>query len=95
MPAGDPVAPPIEVEVPYYVKDIILSVMFIPQLRLNGAELVKQNAVALKIEACKNDVVELEEDEFARVKRAFDTFEGWNRMDLQLVERIRDCKQED
>ncbi len=95
VPAGDPCAPFIGAEYPYFVKDAILTYMFIPALRLTGANLVKQNAVALKIEACKEDFIELEEDEFARVKVAFDTFEGFGRPDLQLVERIRDTKQED
>ncbi len=95
VPAGDPYAPMIDVEYPYYVKDAILTYMFVPALRLTGLELAKQNVVALKIEACDEDFIELEEDEFARVKSAFDLFEGFGRPDLELVNRIRDTKQED
>ena len=94
VPAGDPSQPFIDVEYPYFAKDAILTFMFVPALRLTGVNLVKQNAVALKIEACKEDFVELEEDEFARVKSAFDIFEGFGRHDLPLVERIRDTLQE-
>ena len=93
-PGADPEKPLIDIMFPYPVKDTVLSIMFAPVLKLTGAELIKQQAVALKIEACKDDEILLEEEEFARVRSAFDTFAGFTRPDLELVERIRNCKEE-
>ena len=40
----------IEGEYPYQVKDSILNLLFIQDLQLTGAELVKQNVLAMKLE---------------------------------------------
>lgn len=81
----------IEIELPYRVKDSILNLMFVPQLQLSGAELVKQNALALKIEACKEGEILLEEAEYERVKKALSTFKGFTRDDVELVTRIMEA----
>lgn len=78
----------IDVEFPYEFKDSILNLMFIPQLQLSGAELVKQNVLAMKLETCKDDEILLEEDEYLRIKKAIDTFKGFGRNDVELVTRI-------
>lgn len=82
----------IEAELPYHVKDSILNLMFIRELQLSGAELVKQNVLAIKIETCKDDEILLEDEEYARIKRAFDTFKGFNRNDVELVTRINEAE---
>ena len=91
---NDPMKPGevIEYELPYMVKDSILNVMFTTELQLNGAELVKQNAVALKIEGAEGGVL-LEEEEFKGIKRAFEVCKGFKRDDVQLVERINNTEQ--
>lgn len=81
----------IDAEFPYRVKDSILNLMFIKELQLSGAELVKQNVLAMKIEGCKNEVL-LEEDEYQRVKKAIDTFKGFTRYDVELVTRINEAE---
>jgi len=78
----------IKTEFPYQVKDSILNLMFIPALQLNGAELVKQNVLAMKLEQCKEDEILLEDEEYNRIKRAIDTFKGFGRNDVELVTRI-------
>ncbi len=75
-------------EFPYRFKDSILNLLFSRELQLSGAELVKQNVLAMKLETCKDDEILLEEDEYQRIKQAIDVFKGFNRNDVELVERI-------
>ena len=82
----------IDTEFPYRVKDSILNLMFIPALQLSGAELVKQNVLAIKLETCKDDEILLEEEEYQRIKKAVDTFKGYNRNDFELVTRINEAE---
>jgi len=82
----------IDTRLPYHVKDSILNILFIPALQLSGAELVKQNVLAMKLENCKKDEILLEDAEYDRVKKAFDTFKGFNRNDVELVTRINEAE---
>jgi len=82
----------IDVTGPYKVKDSILNLMFSRDLQLSGAELVKQNVLATKIETCKDDFILLEDEEYERIKRAFDTFKGFGRNDVELVTRIQETE---
>jgi len=82
----------IDAEMPYPLKDSILNLLFIPSLQLNGAELVKQNMLAMRLEQCKEDEILLEDEEYNRIKRAIDTFKGFNRNDVELVTRINEAE---
>ena len=82
----------IEGEYPYRVKDSILNLLFIPALQLNGAELVKQNVLAMKLEQCKEDEILLEDEEYQRIKKAVDAFKGFGRNDVELITRINEAK---
>jgi len=84
----------IDVSGPYNVKDSILNLLFIRELQLSGAELVKQNVLAIKIENCKDEVIILEDEEYNRIKRAFDTFKGFGRNDVELVTRVNEAEEE-
>ena len=76
-----------EITLPYLVKDSILNIMFLPELRLQGAALVKQNVLAIKIEQ-SGDEVKLEEEEYQRVKAAADKYVAQSRADVELIDRI-------
>ncbi len=78
----------IDFDLPYPVKDSILNIMFRKELQLSGAELVKQNMLAMKLETCRDDVILLEEEEYQRIKNAFDKCTGFTRADVELVTRI-------
>ena len=78
----------IEAEFPYGVKDSLLNLLFIPDLQLNGAELVKQNVLAMKIEQTKDDVVSLNEDEYKRILAAANAYSAQSRADVELIDRI-------
>ena len=82
----------IESESPYHVKDSILNLLFIQDLQLTGAELVKQNMLAMKLESCKEDEILLEDEEWGRIKRAVDTFKGFDRNAVELVTRINEAE---
>jgi len=82
----------IEGEYPYHVKDSILNLLFIQDLQLSGAELVKQNVLAVKLEQCKDDEIVLEDEEWVRMKRAIDTFKGFDRNAVELVTRINEAE---
>ena len=82
----------IEGEIPYKFKDSVLNLMFTRELQLDGAELVKQNVLAMKLEQCKDDDILLEDSEWQRLKRAVDAFKGFNRNDVELVTRINDAE---
>ena len=80
------------VEFPYKFKDSVLLLLFSRELQLDGAELVKQNVLAMKLEQCKNDEILLEEEEYQRVKKAVAVFKGFKRDDVELVTRINEAE---
>ena len=82
----------IEAEYPYHVKTSILNLMFNPALQLSGAELVRQNVLAIKLETCKDGEILLEDEEYDRIKKAFDAFKGFSRHDVELVTRINEAE---
>lgn len=88
-----PLGEDIDTELPYHFKDSILNLMFIRELQLSGAELVKQNVLAIKIETCKDGEIILEDEEWQRIKKAVDTFKGFNRNDVELVRRITEAEE--
>jgi len=77
----------IEVTAPYNVKDSVLNIMFLPALKLQGAALVRQNVLAMKIEQCEEEVL-LEEEEYGRVKAAAEAYPAQSRADVELIDRI-------
>jgi hypothetical protein len=89
----DPDGQIVERSHPFAVKDSMLNLLFHPGQGLNGAELIKHQALALKIEACKADVILLEESEWERLKAACETFRGFERASVELVLRIMNAPQ--
>jgi len=83
---------PVDVTAPYHVKDSILNLMFNRDLLLSGAELVKQNVLAMKLETCKDSEILLEDEEYQRIKKAIDTFRGFSRNDVELVRRVNEAE---
>jgi len=81
-----------EVERPFFVKTSILNVMFAPSLMLSNADVVRENILAMKLEQCKDDEILLEENEYNRLKKAFDTFRGFDRNAVELVTRIDEAE---
>ncbi len=85
----------IEATLPYMVKDSILEIMFGAALQLRGAELVKQNVLAIKIEQVQQPedddaeyVVMLEDAEYDRIVDAADAYPAKSRADVEMIDRI-------
>ena len=95
VPNSDPMGPLLDMVMPYHVVDSIVNVMFIRELQLQGAELLKQQMLAMKLENCKEDDIILEDAEYERIKKAFDTYKGFTRPDVELVRRILEAEEVD
>lgn len=76
-----------EITLPYFVKDSVLNILFLPELRLQGAALVRQNVLAIKIEQSGEEIL-LEEEEYQRVKAAAEKYVAQSRADVELIDRI-------
>lgn len=78
-------------EMPYNVKESIVQLMFHPDLKLGGAELLKQNKIADKILGAGIDVL-LEEAEYNKVNFAVvESFKGFTKNEVELVKRVTEC----
>ncbi len=78
----------IEAELPFNMKDSVINILFIPQLRLNGVELLKANVLGQKILACESDEILLEDAEWQRLSAAIDAAQGFGKMEVEFVTRI-------
>ena len=47
----------------------------------------------MKLEACKEDDILLEEEEYKHLKNAFDKCTGFTRADVELVTRINEAEE--
>ena len=75
---------------PYDFKETLIQLLFHPSLRLTGKALLETNKIAEKIEKADKEVL-LEEEEYRRIKNAVDTFQGFSKNEVKLVQRIYDC----
>lgn len=78
----------IEESISFDVKKSIVELLFIPQLKLNGSALLQQNSLAEKIQNVKEEFIVLEEEEYSRVKKSFDLYEGFDKNAVELVRRV-------
>jgi len=76
--------------IPYDFKDAIINLMFHPDLRLSGTELLKTNMLAEKIMETDEEII-LEEEEYSKVKHAIDSFKGFGKNEVELVKRVLEC----
>ncbi|MDD2777727.1 MAG: hypothetical protein PHI16_02365 [Methanocellales archaeon] len=76
--------------VDYFFKESVVEIMFHPDLKLSGRELLQNDIVAEKIEKSDNEVL-LEEDEYYKVKNAIDTYKGFSRNEVEMIKRINNC----
>jgi len=83
----------IEAEYPFNMKDSAINVLFIPQLRLNGVELLKANVLGQKILACEGDEILLEDAEWQRLSAAITATQGLGRMEVEFVTRINNAEE--
>jgi hypothetical protein len=65
--------------------------MFAPTLRLGFRDAIENDRIARKIEASQNYEVLLEDAEYAKIKQAFESFQGFGRDEIQLISRVMDA----
>lgn len=72
---------------PYNIKQSIINILFHPDLRLSAKELLDNDKVSQKVEAAEGSVL-LEDAEYEKVKKAFDTVKGFGVNDIELINRV-------
>ena len=75
-------------DIPYNVKQSIAGLLFHPSLNLTMRDAITRKDLADSIENCKEDFILVSEDDFKKVKSAFDTVKGFGKNDLELLFRI-------
>lgn len=81
-----------DVIVPYIVKNSILTLLTARELKLNGPDLLKNNALALKINDMGDEAL-LEEEEYARLKRSVEMLQGFGQEDVEFIRRIMEASE--
>ena len=72
---------------PYSVKQSIEMALYHPDLKLNFRDLLENDRVAQKIKKANGSIL-LEDDEYIRVKHAFEIIQGFRKEDVELVKRV-------
>lgn len=78
----------------YKVVEVMTALLFNPELKLTARDLVTQDALARHIEVSFSEsekgkeFVLLEETDYLKVKKAVETLKGWQRGDLEFVNRV-------
>jgi uncharacterized protein YacL (UPF0231 family) len=76
----------------YEVKTSIIGLLFQPELKLNGVELLKQNQLAEKILQHQEPEILLEDAEYNKIKQAIDLVKGFGKNDVELVRRVLEAE---
>jgi predicted AlkP superfamily phosphohydrolase/phosphomutase len=82
---------------PYNVKDSMVSCLLHPALKLTGRELLLRNKLATRIEEAEikegNGHILVEEEEYRKLRQAFETIEGFTKSDMELVRRVLEAEE--
>lgn len=82
---------------PYNVKESMVSCLLHPALKLTGRELLLRNKLASRIEEAEivegNGHILVEEDDYRKLKSAFETIEGFTKSDMELVRRVLEAEE--
>ena len=82
---------------PYNVKESMVSCLLHPALKLTGRELLLRNKLATRIEEAPivegNGHILVEEEDFRKLRQAFETIEGFTKSDMELVRRVLEAEE--
>ena len=81
-----------EITEDFKVKESLEICLFHPQLQLDGRELMKRRKILHKIEEADGTLL-LEDDEWQKLKQAFETIKGLSKNELPLVERVLEAEE--
>ena len=76
----------------YNVQEMLVGVLLHPSLQITGAELYTRMPIADKIKKAEGHVL-LEEDEYAKLKTAVNTIQGFGMNDAELVRRVIEAEE--
>jgi predicted AlkP superfamily phosphohydrolase/phosphomutase len=84
---------------PYNVKESMVSCLLHPILKLTGRELLLRNKLATRIEEAEivegNGHILVEEEDYRKLRQAFETIEGFTKSDMELVRRVLEAEEID
>lgn len=80
-------------EVPYELRDSLVSVLFAEEQHLSAVNALKNDKIANKILDCPEDSLLLEEVEYDALRSGLDATKGFSRQDVELIRRIIDAPQ--
>lgn len=82
---------------PYNVKDSMISCLLHPALKLTGRELLLRGKLATRIEEAEivegNGHILVEEEDYRKLRQAFETIEGFTKSDMELVRRVLEAEE--
>lgn len=84
---------------PYNVKDSVVNCLLHPSLQLTGRELLLRDKLATRIE--ETEIVEgdgrvlIEEEDYRKLRQAFEKIEGFTKNDMELVRRVLEAEEID
>jgi|LGOV01.1.fsa_nt_gb hypothetical protein len=76
-----------KIDIPYTVKESLVSCLFHPELKLGGRDVIERDVIAKKIESAE-DFVLLEDSEYQKLFHAFETVRGFGQAEVELVRRV-------
>jgi len=78
-------------EVPYDVKEALNSIIFHPELKLGGREIILRGKLAEKIDKAEKEIL-LEETDYSKLKQAFETVKGFSKNEVELCKRVLEAE---
>ncbi len=84
-----------KVELPYNIKDSLVMILMHPELKLGAVDLLKREEIGKKILDSKENELLLEEEDWSKLKSAFETIKGFTQNDVELVKRVLNAPQVD
>ena len=79
-------------KLPYDVKEALENIIFHPELKLGGREIILRGKLAEKIDKAEKEII-LEESEFSKIKQAFETVKGFGKNEIELCRRVLEAEQ--
>jgi hypothetical protein len=82
---------------PYNVKDSMVNCLLHPSLQLTGRELLLRDKLATRIEETEiikgDGHVLIEEEDYRKLRQAFEKIEGFAKSDMELVRRVLEAEE--
>lgn len=84
-----------EKEAPYSVRLSLVNLLFHPRANLDAFSTLKCDIIARKIEVCKEDYIVLTEEQYNWIKDSVNSFRGFDRYAVELINRVHNAPEID